>query len=359
MERNDGAGGATPGPEEVIKTPPLPEPAARYDFFQAVRLLESRWAEGPRLGERGPAAAEHIRLRPSTSLGFPAADVESIRWIVRAGVLRAEVTACFLGLYGSSTPLPRSYAEDVRREERERPALRDFLDIFHHRLLSLLYRGWLRCRYEQAFEPQGRDALSRALLLLAGVDPDALPASLGMEPVRALHYLGLLLQRARPASGLTRLLGEELGVPLRIEACPARWIALAPEERFRFGAVPGRGALGHDVVIGTRRLDRMGSVRIVVGPVGYQVMRRLAPGGVDHGRLAALVRLYARRPLDVLLDVEVPAQEVPPLRLGGGDPGRIGVGACMGRPCGDPVVFHFLVPAHVAAGGGTAAQGEG
>ena len=336
-----------------VGAPPLPGAAARYHFFQAVRLLEARFPGAPRLGGAGPAAAERIRLRPSTSLAFPAADVESIRWRRGARAERAEVTACFFGLYGSTTPLPRAYAEQIRHEEREQPQLRDFLDIAHHRLLSLLYRGWLRRHYEQAYEAGGRDRLSRALLAAIGVLPETPPERIGIEPARLLRYLGLFLLPARPAAGLEALLGEELGVMLRVEECGAAWVALPRSEWFRLIAArdDGGGQLGRDVVIGARRLDRMGRVRVLVGPVEYPAMRRLAPGGADHGRLVALVRLYARRPLDIALDIDVPARAVPPLRVGGDDPGRPGVGACMGRPASDPVRFSFQVTARAGAGG--------
>jgi len=327
--------------------PPLPADARRYQLFQLLRLLEAKAPSAPRLGERGPARSERIRLRPSTSLGFPCTEtVEAAEHVGPGDTPRTVVTANITGLYGVGSPLPRSYAHQLLLQEDEQPQQRDFLDLFHHRLLSLWYRAWRQHRYEQAFLDKGSDPLSRSLLDFIGVPPSATAEELGTEPVRLLRYLGLFIGHTRPASGLETLLGEELDLPVRVESAPLRWVLL-PREQWPRLLTSAPAALGRDAVIGSRHLDRMGMLRLHIGPVSYKTLLELWPGAALHRRLLSLARFYLRQPLDLELHVQVPAREIAPMRLGGPQPGALGRPACVGPPQKDPVVF--IVPERPAA----------
>lgn len=311
----------------------------RYQLFQLLRILEANTPAAPRLGERGPARDERIRLRPATSLGFPCAETVSIaEHLDPQGQPRTVVTANITGLYGVGSPLPRSYAHQILLQEDDLPQQRDFLDLLHHRLLSIWYRSWRQHRYEHSFRPDGTDPLSRALLDFIGVPPDATADELGIEPVRLLRYLGLFVGHTRPASGLQTLLGEELALPLSIEAAPLRWVSL-PKEKWPRLSCQSSGTLGRDVVIGTRHLDRMTSLRLHIGPVSYATLLALWPGATLHRRLIALTRFYLRQPLDLELHVKVPAVEIARTQLGGPQPSPLGLPSCAGPPSRDPVLF--------------------
>ena len=276
-----------------------------YDFFQLVCLLEARFAT--ELGGKGPAKAENIRLRPSTSLAFPTSDVAAVRHLKNG---RIQVEANFMGLYGVTSPLPRSYVEQIRWDEKEFPQIREFLDIIHHGILSLFYRTWRRHRYEQSFRFDAQDRISRLLLGLAALRPEDSAEQYGMEPGRALRYLGMLIQRTRPLAGLCTLLKEELPWTVaKVESCTPRWIPLPEEARVRLSR-QGKAQLGKDILVGTRCLDRQGQMSITLGPVNRQQFLDLLPGGPGQARIRALVRLYARQPLDICLRVLVPRQEL-------------------------------------------------
>lgn len=318
----------------------LAQPVYRYQFFQALRLLESALG-GARLGERGPYQQERLRLRPSTSLGFPTAEVvEVTSYQAPDGTQGAQVTTNLPGLYGAGSPLPRSYAHQILLEDEEQPQTRQFLDLLHHRLLSIWYRTWKHCRYEQSYHPDGSDLLSRALLDLLGVSPETPEQELGIAPVRLLRYLSLLLPRTRPVGGLQVLLTEELDLPVVIEQAPARELVLPPAQWFRISSRPqeGGGCLGRDVVIGSRRVDRQSLIRLHIGPIPYSTFLQLMPSGKLLHRLIALCRFYLRQPLDLSLYISVPASDVLRAKLGAGG-GRLGWPCSAGPPKTDPVRF--------------------
>jgi len=312
----------------------------RFPFFQAVRLLEAAHPDSPPIGREGPASREAIRLRPAAAFAFPASDVVEIREVEggdRSGPPRLELTTSFMGLYGADSPLPAYFTETILWQGDD-STRREFLDLFHHRLLSLLYRAWLKYRYALRFRPGGEDDLSRLLLGLVGVATDGCGAAVGMAPVHLLHYAGLLGSESHSACGLECLIGDELGgVAVRVEECVARWVVIAPEQMARLGTATAR--LGDTAVAGRRIFDRAGKFALWIGPVSLALFEALLPGGESLRACLALVHFYLRDPLACDVHVQLHRAEVPPLRLGAADPApRLGWTTWLGACNEDPVV---------------------
>ena len=107
-----------------------------FSFFQALRLLRRCGGAGEESPGDREGADRSLRIRPDLSLGFPASDVARIEE-TPGGPAGYRVTVSFLGLYGASSPLPTFYTEDLIDEMlADSTTTRDFLDIFHHQLIS-------------------------------------------------------------------------------------------------------------------------------------------------------------------------------------------------------------------------------
>ncbi|MBL9039464.1 MAG: type VI secretion system baseplate subunit TssG, partial [Archangium sp.] len=74
-------------------------------FFRFVALMERLTAGAARIGGDGPVADEAIRFRHNPALTFSAGDLSAVEMTFGA-TTRFEVETTFLGLTGSSTPLP-------------------------------------------------------------------------------------------------------------------------------------------------------------------------------------------------------------------------------------------------------------
>src|SRR5690606_12078066 len=123
--------------------------AKRYSFFQLMYLLERVHPKAPPVGQVGPPSEERVRLRPDSAMTFAASDVREMTWQrYPDGIERSRVTATFLGLYGSSSPLANHFLEPIAHHEYqgEQDPVRELLDVANHRLASLFYRVWKKYR---------------------------------------------------------------------------------------------------------------------------------------------------------------------------------------------------------------------
>ncbi len=272
-----------------------------FSFYQVMRLLRLFIRNFEKSEERESIEEEHIRIRPELSLIFPASDVANIEEIDSEKPLFL-VTATLLGLYGSSSPLPTFYTEDLLDEASEDMSVtRDFIDILNHNLYLLLFRCWTKYRlFFQVVEEKNPKILEK-LFCLIGLGEKELRRDL-LESYPLIRYTGLFTQFPKSALGLKTLLQDALG-NLRIEVIPCvkRVVKIPPDQRLYLGT--SGSSLGEDGFLGEEIDDRMGKFRLQIGPLKSEPFHSLLPGNPNHQRLALLTKFYL---LDVLeYDIEL------------------------------------------------------
>ena len=309
----------------------LLEKPKRFSFYQAVQLIES-FNEAPvKIGKSGPPSKEAVRLRPSVGVSFPSSDIEEIREYEDEETRRKKylITTTFMGLYGVASPLPTYYCEEIleddteRLNDAERSSTRDFLDIFHHRLLSLLYRCWLKYRYLFQFYPGGGDETSRRFLCLIGIDPEVPNANLPLAPIALLRFAGLITQLPHSGISLEVMLSAFFsGIAVEVVQCYPRWVIIPDDQRTRLGE---QGcSLGQDVVMGARMFDQMGSFRLRLGPLSKQEFRSFFPVEKNYAQLVFLARFFVEMALEFDIELILRAEDVSPAELGGEEPVYLG-----------------------------------
>lgn len=300
----------------------------RYEFFQAVRLLERALHPSGGVGEGPTPDDEPIRFRPHTALAFPTSDVHSVTYDAASG--RAEVTVTFRGLYGVDAPLPVYFHRDLAHlDDGDPSALRSFLDVFNHRLYGLLYRAWKKHRPYLAPAPSASPSHhGRLFERLAGLGTDGVVRP-GGEPFGGLiAHAGRLAARARNAAGLEALISDALGgLPARVVENVPRRVRL--REPLRLGRTGTPARLGTTALAGRHVLDRAGLFRLVLGPLPLHRYRALLPSGPQAHAFDGLVRLYAPDHLDYEVELRVRPRDAPPLRLG--ERRRLGRDCWVGR----------------------------
>jgi type VI secretion system protein ImpH len=299
--------------------------AERFDFFQAVRLLELARPDAAPVGSGSDPTREAVRFRARVGLEFAVND------IVRGGSndrhRRGVLEVAFMSLTGSEGTLPAPYCELVLERSRAEgmpgaPSgpdddARDFLDIFNHRLISLFYRG--RKKHRPALGAGGEQValLERLLYQLIGFNEGVAVrdlyrkgADVPVQPRVLLRYAGLLAGGQRSMAGLQTMLGDALGAPVRGSQAPGRWLPL--EARFQTALGPRFGrnrALGVDTVLGGQAWDASGAIVLEIGPLATRQFRALQPGGAKYELLVFMTRFYLREDLDVEVKLTLRASD--------------------------------------------------
>jgi type VI secretion system protein ImpH len=285
----------------------------RFDWFQAIRVLEAAHPDRPPLGRARRAADESVRLGQPPELSFPPTEI--LAFESGRGDRPAQLLGRVLGLFGPQGALPLGVtvrARALARREGDR-TLADFADVFHHRMLALYYRAWAEARPavgEDRPEASRSRARLRALLGL----PEPVGHGRGPLPERFLLFVaGLLLPGGRPAEALERALAIWLGLRAAIEEFRFQWLELPERLRARLGS----GRLGRDSLLGARAPDRASRFRLRLGPMGLSDYEALLPEGELLPSVVALVVLFQGRALDFDLLLVLRREEVPAARLDG------------------------------------------
>lgn len=285
----------------------------RFDFFQAVRMLERIARNREPVGYDGPPGNESVRFRARVSLEFPASQIHEIAEGRGEGA-PLEMTVAFLGMTGPLGLLPHAYTELlIDRTRHKDTALRDFLDMFQHRIVSLFYRGWEKYRFPIAYERTGQDPFTEYLFDLIGMGTPGLRGRLALPDQGLLLYAGLIAQRPHSASAVGATLRSYFRAPVEISQFLGRWLPLDVEYRTRIGEA--NSELGVSMVCGERIWNTQSRFRVRLGPLDLDQFRSFLPPGSAFAPLADLTRLLVGAEFDFDVQLVLKAEEVPACRL--------------------------------------------
>lgn len=114
----------------------------RYDFFQALRLLENANIDRPRWGQSSHPWEDAVRLGQRPSMAFAASTLAAVE--PGHNGQPACLLSVFFGLFGPNGALPIHLTELAyeRFYQDKDETFARFMDVFHHRMLSLYYHSW-------------------------------------------------------------------------------------------------------------------------------------------------------------------------------------------------------------------------
>lgn len=293
----------------------------RFDFFQAVRILEIlRGGDSP--GSGTDPASESVRFRSRVGLDFPASEIQQISVPKKPGPV--EMTVNFMGLAGAFGPMAIPDTESLLERIRVKDfAMRDFLDIFNHRLLSLMYQVRKVHRVALTRKSPDETPVARYLFSLFGLGlPELRDRLPGVDDRALLYSAGILSQHPRSAAGLACLLARHFGVETRVVQLYGKWRDLAPDQWTRIGVDGQHQVLGDSAAVGTRVWDQQGAFEVRLGPLTFVQFQEFVEGGAAHAPLCALTRFFAGQEFDFAFRLILRAGEVPALKLGSARLGR-------------------------------------
>lgn len=301
-----------------------------FDFFQAVRLLEIIHGNGPtstgeRLVSPGQGAdptKEIVHFRSAVKLDFPASDIAEVKRskdIPRREQPKApaEMTVNFLGLAGGLGALDIPSTELVlERTSHNDKALKDFLDIFNHRLVSLLYRIRKHHRVGLGSATPGDDQVARYLYSLIGMGTPRLQGRMHLRDRALLYYAGILAQQPRSMAGLKRILTDYFQVEVETTQFVGKWCDLEQDQWTRIGESGANQRLGLDpVVLGTQVWDQHARFEVQLGPLGLEDFESFLPTESRFSVLCDLVRFYVKDEFEFNVKLILKVEEIPTVEL--------------------------------------------
>jgi len=287
-----------------------------FDFYHALRLIECEAPERPRIGASISVAQDPVRFGQEPTLAFCANTLERVE-SGRAG--RApRLYVNFMGLLGPNGPMPLHVTEYVRERviQHHDTSPARFLDVFHHRMVSLFFRAWAVNQPTISRDRPASDRFAGYVASLVGLGSEAFRGRDAAPDDAKLHYAGLLGSHTTHAEGLESLVADFFKVPCRLAQFVGEWLDLPEESVCRLGESPETGTLGSTLVVGSRIWDVQHRFRLILGPMRLGDFERFLPTGSSFERLVAWVRGYCgfEYTWDVQLLLE--ASEVPEIRLG-------------------------------------------
>lgn len=294
----------------------LSEAPWEFDLFQAMRLIESAYPGHSRIGEARRPIDEPVRFAQEASLAFGPAALAAFEPASAAHPPR--LVQRVLGLFGPNGALPihlTDWARDRARNHGDSAFVR-FIDVFHHRMLSLFYRAWAQAQPAVSLDRPSQDYFGRRLAALCGLGAPSLRGRDSAPDFAKLAHAGVFGRQVRSAECLEVVLASYFRVPVRIEEFVGHWLRIAPEQHTRLGAREGFARLGEDAVLGERTWHAQSRFRVVLGPLSFREYERFLPRGPSARALHDLVKLYVGMEHSWEVKLVLKKQEVPLAWLG-------------------------------------------
>jgi len=284
------------------------------DFWAFVRALENANTSKPRLGKAKNPLDENIRFGQAPYLNFPPTDIAEIIEGGKAAGVDATIILYFFGLLGVNGPMPLEFTNYVFRRSFNHfdHTWRRFLDIIHHRFITLYYRSHAANQQAMSYDRGDDDPLSAIIKSLAGFP------SVGTLPE---HQEQLILKSARQFSflaknrrGLEDLLRRLFNfkvevkdfIPSSGDIPPANYALLGTKNT----------TAGLDLQIGRTYTSITSKFEIHIGPLSFEEYRSFVFGSGGAHLLIEAVGLYLDRPLDYAMIFTVRWDTIPLAQLG-------------------------------------------
>ncbi|WP_291328927.1 type VI secretion system baseplate subunit TssG [Desulfovibrio sp. UCD-KL4C] len=301
----------------------------RFDFWQAVRILRSLTK-----GEvcTDSPEDEAIRFTARVSQAFPASELYSAKIEEDKGALQVN----FIGLAGAHGPLPAPVTDLIMERIRVGDTgLRDFLDLFNNRLISLYYNAIVKLHPGRGADPHPSESpFAQYAYAIAGMGTEGLrtspvseaPGGAGVPDASLLRHAALFATHPRSAVGLEMLVADHFEIPAKVIPFRGGWLTIEPEDRTRIGPFGQNQTLGDDAVLGNKAWDQSSGFTLVLGPLTADQYKNFLPCPAGNCRtlLLELVRFYVGEGMECSVELLLKDGEHIDMRLGFGGDGWLG-----------------------------------
>ena len=149
--------------EEINLETEICKRSSSYSFVQALRVLRQI-----SLSKDGRDLFDNVRIRPDLTLNFQYNEISDVEKPTD-DPFRFLMTVTFLGLYGTGSPLPMFYTQELFKEQESNLSVsRDFIDTFNSILYEAYFYVWKKYNLFYSLFEEPDSKLQERLLYLAG-----------------------------------------------------------------------------------------------------------------------------------------------------------------------------------------------
>lgn len=314
----------------------------RFEFYQAVKLMEILFPDRLSPGEYSHPDKETLRFRANVSFEFPASEVFDLQ--KPEGDRPDAMDVSVMSLAGSLGPLPIPYTNLILDRVRSKDeTLKDFLDIFNHRLISLLYRLRKTCRIGFRFESPEKSHFSKYLFAFMGMATDGLQNRVAFKDRSFLYYAGLISQQPHSMAALESIVSHYFNVPCKGIPLRGNWLPVASDQITRLGRTGRNRRLGQTVLVGHRVWVQQDRFALRMGPMDVDLYLDLLPCGPGWNAFCRLVKFFAGDLMYFDATLMIKKEQVPAATLHRSNGSRLGWTSWLssGKPRTEPGVASF------------------
>jgi len=263
-----------------------------HGFMPLLRKLAAAEPDMPLVGEAQRPQQESFRLGQQASLTFAPRELARVD-IQLDGKPRAHIRLFGLGTLGPNGALPIHFTELVRErvEAKRDNTLADFIDLFHHRAFTHLYRAWSQSQSAAGLDRVGEETFSPYIARLAGDEPSEVQGS-ALAPHARWASSAHRVRAARNPEGLVSTLSRFFGVPVQLREYMLQWMPIEKQDQCILGQPRPSSILGEGAMLGEVVPDRQSRFRLIIGPLDMDGYLRLTPQGSASGKdLPALIEI--------------------------------------------------------------------
>lgn len=243
-----------------------PDELYKQDFAPLLRYLDANAPLAARIGYSVSPKQDCARFGQTPLLHFHASAFTEVRFGTINSVYKLKNS--YWGMFGINGALPSHLTEyAIERNYRLKDkTLAEFVDIFHHRFISLFYRAWADAEPTVSHDRPEHDIFKQRISTFSG-EINAQQDTFNQNQNVHQYLSGLFSHKNRSSKVLSQLLSETLHLDVSIAEFQGCWYDIEPSEKTLLGS--NNAILGMDTIVGGRTYQRSFNFSINIGPIDY------------------------------------------------------------------------------------------
>jgi type VI secretion system protein ImpH len=280
---------------------------------------------------------EKIRFKSNVSLSFQKSEIDKIEFVEKEDNVFVEITLNFLGIFGSSSPLPSHYSEMVLNSIDEDFVLHDFLNLFNHHLQRFVYPIWEKHRYYIQYKRDLTDRFSKYILSFLGLHFESNSSS-KLNLQKLIPCIGILSMKHKSAGTLKSILRHYLSHDeIEIIQCISAKYDIPKWQQSVLGE--SNITLGGDFLIGESIISKNLKFRVLLKNVKSHEIIKYSILGEKMTQISDIISFSLNEPLEYEVCLEVKKEEKNPFILNSEEKNYLGINCWIGDSAFDEQII--------------------